>query len=201
MVRRKGISLLELLVVVAILAVLIGLLLPAIQNVREAAARAQSLNNLKQLALGLHQLADTSGGWIGGVIKPDPKTWQERDALDNLPVRQGPPLHYITRVIEGPSGRPPNTLIPYLLSPSDPSYQGQHPLSDMYDSSGQVIRREYGDGGPTCYSFNMAAFAGPPRFPASIPDGTANTIALCERYYGRCFSPDPIPQGGRILKA
>jgi prepilin-type N-terminal cleavage/methylation domain-containing protein len=91
MVRRTGVSLIEVLVVIAILAVLIGLLLPAVQNVREAAARAQSMNNLKQIALGLHQLADASGGWMGGVIKADPKTWQERDALNNLGVRQGPP--------------------------------------------------------------------------------------------------------------
>jgi prepilin-type N-terminal cleavage/methylation domain-containing protein len=192
MVRRKGITLVELLVVIAILAVLTGLLLPAVQKVREAAARAQSVNNLRQLALGLHHLSDSSGGWIGGVVKADPKTWQERDALNTLNVRQGPPLHYIVRAIEGPGGRPPNSLIPYLLSPADPSYRGQHVVVDVRAPDDTVIGQEYADGGPTSYSFNMAAFAGPPRFPGSIADGTSNTIALTERYYERYLSPEPI---------
>jgi len=206
---RKAFTLIELLVVIAIIAVLIALLLPAVQSAREAARRAQCVNNLKQLGLAVHNYVSTNnvlpadGVFLGPAYGPNPPAasegwgWNASWAVSILPNMEQQPLYNaynFNRSADGPHNYTVGfTLIGSFLCPSDSqktrpadpwgpnSYHGNHGGPGIVSNWSGTIVQNFTNNPQAWWGAdgNMAYFG----FEA-ISDGTSSTAMFSERLLG-----------------
>jgi prepilin-type N-terminal cleavage/methylation domain-containing protein/prepilin-type processing-associated H-X9-DG protein len=183
--RRKGFTLIELLVVIAIIAILIALLVPAVQKVREAAARTQCVNNLKQMGLAFHSYHGTYKQLPSGYYSSGKFTytgWQ----LQLLPYLDQQPLYTQcdTYLQANPGGTDSTSFpavdsnLPVFICPSntrprDMNYGGvMYELTSYMGVAGTTAYAPTGDG--VLYSGSQVKLI-------QITDGTSNTLMVGER--------------------
>jgi len=202
---HRGFTLIELLVVIAIIAVLIALLLPAVQSAREAARRIQCTNNMKQLALALHNYISAVGAVPPGIdnttaylgVSPPASlaTWTAWSAQALLLpyVEQGPLYNaanfswnccYVSAQSDATNRTVYNTRIASFLCPSD-GLAGQQNINSYLGCIGTSTIQYPADGNTTGIfrvynSNNQCASVNL----AAITDGTSNTIAFGEGLVG-----------------
>jgi type II secretory pathway pseudopilin PulG len=164
--RNRGFTVFEILVVLAVIMILIGLLLPAVQKVREAAARTQSMNNLKQIVIGVHNVASVYDGALPSCAGAFPA----RGPDGTLFFQLLPYIEYDTvykTYMKEPTKVPDTMTIKTYCAPNDPTNPGNGAALTSYASNAQV----FGVG-------DAAA-----KIPATFNlKGTSNTIIFMERY-------------------
>ena len=203
--ERRGFTLIELLVVIAIIAVLIALLLPAVQSAREAARRIQCTNNMKQLALAVHNYITATGAVPPGIVNTTAyggqsppgslSTWTAWSAQALLLpyVEQGPLYNaanfswtccYVGTQADRTNRTVYNTRIASFLCPSD-GLAGQQNINSYHGSIGTSTIQYPADGNTTGVFrvYNNLNQCNSVNL-ASITDGTSNTIAFGEGIVG-----------------
>jgi prepilin-type N-terminal cleavage/methylation domain-containing protein len=171
--NRRAFTLIELLVVIAIIAILIGLLLPAVQKVREAAARAKCENNLKQIGLAMHMYHDSYGYFPASFSKNPPQQENNWGWLTSLlPYVEQAPLFAdlnTQAVAFNANAYTTGTLPPIFICPSDPASSNvTNPYFSGYARTNYLVSEQVSDGGS---QYNMSV----------ITDGLSNTIMAGER--------------------
>jgi prepilin-type N-terminal cleavage/methylation domain-containing protein len=205
---RRGFTLIELLVVIAIIAVLIGLLLPAIQKVREAANRLQCQNNFKQLGLAVHDYASANNNlppawrnvWPG---VPTSATIGDRESIFVLllPYIEQDNLYNLGSTATGFKERGAaigGSVVKTYLCPSDPTNSGGYSTRP-----GNVTPAPWNlPWASSNYAANLLVFdpSGPGTVVSAMSDGTSNTVMLGHRYRD-CDAAGILPKGTLPLYA